>query len=225
MDEILDAYKIALNRVQKDKLRRFFLFLKEENAKYNLTALTEERDVYCKHFADSLLIVDMLKSGKLLDVGSGGGMPAIPLAVAREDISFTLLEATGKKCAFLRAAASLLDLKNVTVLQGRAEENAKGALRESFDTVTARAVARLDTLAEYCLPFVKKGGVFVAYKGDAAEEIKKAENAVKILGGRFKKTENFLLEGAKREIVFIEKIENTPAAYPRGKGKERKNPL
>ena len=131
MDEIFDAYNIALNRVQKDKLKRFFLFLKEENAKYNLTALTEERDVYCKHFADSLLIVDMLKSGKLLDVGSGGGMPAIPLAVAREDISFTLLEATGKKCAFLRAAASLLDLKNVTVLQGRAEENAKGALRDN----------------------------------------------------------------------------------------------
>ncbi|PWM73608.1 MAG: 16S rRNA (guanine(527)-N(7))-methyltransferase RsmG [Bacillota bacterium] len=225
MDKIFFRYGIQLTDAQKEKFFAFFRYLTEENEKYNLTAVTDMEEVYCKHFVDSLLIVDMLKGGKLLDVGSGGGMPALPLAVVREDISFTLLEATGKKCEFLKSAANLLGLKNVTVVNGRAEELAKGEMRESFDTVTARAVARLNTLAEYCLPFVKVGGTFVAYKGDADEEVKEALSAIKILGGGVKETKNYLLEGAKRTAVFIEKRTPTPAAYPRGRGKERKNPL
>lgn len=225
MKTVFETYGIFLSGEKRERLARFYAFLKEENEKYNLTAVTEEKEVYLKHFVDSLFIVDKLEGKTLLDVGSGGGMPAIPLAVAREDLSFTLLEATGKKCEFLKRAARLLDLKNVTVINGRAEELGKGEMRESFDLVTARAVARLNTLAEYCLPFVKVGGMFVAYKGDAEEEIQEAEHALKTLGGCIKEQAEFLLEGAKRTIIFIKKEKPTPAAYPRGRGKERKNPL
>ena len=216
----------TFKRAEKEELlERFFAFLSQENEKYNLTAVTDREEVYCKHFADSLLVVDKLKSGTLLDVGSGGGMPAVPLAVAREDISFTLLEATGKKCEFLKRAISLLGLRNAAVVNGRAEELAKGEMREKFDTVTARAVARLNTLSEYCLPFVKVGGTFVAYKGNAEEEIKEAERAISLLGGRLKESCAFSLGGAKRTVLFIGKERPTPAQYPRGRGKERKNPL
>ncbi len=225
MEQLFEKYNISMTEEKKQKFFKFFCFLTEENAKYNLTAVTGERDVYLKHFVDSVWIVDMLKGGKLLDVGSGGGMPGIPLAILRGNIEFTLLEATGKKCRFLESAVRLLELKNVRVINGRAEELAKTELRESFDTVTARGVARLNTLAEYCLPFVKTGGIFAAYKGDAEEEIEEAKNAVNLLGGKFRKTEKILLEGAKREIVLIEKVKKTPAEYPRGRGKERKDPL
>lgn len=225
MESMLKKYGVCLSAEKEELLERFFAFLSQENEKYNLTAVTDREEVYCKHFADSLLVVDKLKSGTLLDVGSGGGMPAIPLAVAREDISFTLLEATGKKCEFLKQAISLLGLKNAVVVNGRAEELAKREMREKFDTVTARAVARLNTLSEYCLPFVKVGGTFVAYKGNAEEEIKEAERAVSLLGGRLKESCAFSLGGAKRTVLFIGKERPTPAQYPRGRGKERKNPL
>ena len=144
----------------------------------------------------------------------------------KEDLSLTMLEATGKKCEFLKTVARELGLENVTVLNDRAEILAKNAnFRENFDVCTARAVARLNTLLEYCLPFVKVGGTFVSYKGDAFEEVKEAENAVKILGGKVKEVYEYTLEDAKRALITIEKVKNTPPKYPRGNGKERKNPL
>ena len=225
MKELFGKYGISLTDAQAEKFAKFYAFLTSENKKYNLTAITTEEEVYEKHFIDSLLWGDKLCGKTLLDVGSGGGMPAVPLAVVKEDISFTLLEATGKKCNFLKSAAALLDLKNVKVINGRAEELAKGEMRESFDIVTARGVARMNTLAEYCLPFVKKGGVFVAFKADAEEEVKEAASALKILGGEVEYTVKKQLGEAKREMIFVRKTGATPPKYPRGNGKERKCPL
>ena len=144
----------------------------------------------------------------------------------KENLSVTLLEATGKKCEFLKEVINRLQLKNITVLNGRAEDFAKKEeYREQFDCCTARAVARLNTLAEYCMPFVKVSGTFVSYKGDALEEVKEAEKAISILGGKIKESYFYELDGAKRALITIEKIKNTDKKYPRGNGKERKNPL
>ena len=135
-------------------------------------------------------------------------------------------EATGKKCMFLSEVVKELNLTSVTVINNRAEELAKDIkYRENFDICTARAVARLNTLSEYCMPFVKPGGSFIAFKADAEEEIKEAMNAVKILGGKLKGTVSFDLFGNKRTVVVINKVQKTPEKYPRGNGKERKKPL
>ena len=148
------------------------------------------------------------------------------LKIMKENLSLTLLEATGKKCEFLRTVAKELELKDVFVINGRAEDIAKDLnYREKFSTCSARAVARLNTLCEYCMPFVEKGGVFLAYKGDAQEELAEAQNAIKVLGGKLKENFEYELDGAKRALISIEKISNTDKKYPRGNGKERKNPL
>ena len=225
MKEIFARYGISLSEEKQALFERFYTFLTQENEKYNLTAVTEESEVYEKHFVDSLLCVDKLCGKTLLDVGSGCGMLGIPLAIAREDLSVTLLEATGKKCSFLQNAVSLLGLKNVNVVNARAEDASKGAMREKFDIVTARGVARMNTLAEYCLPFVKTGGFFVAFKAKAEEELKEAQNAFSVLGGKTEYIVNKNLGGAERQMIFVKKSALTPAKYPRGNGKERKCPL
>ena len=226
MNEIFEKYNIILTEEQEKKLDKFYGILLEYNNKFNLTAITEKKEVYIKHFVDSLLTKEVINGDKFIDVGSGGGFPAIPLKIVNDDAEFTLLDATNKKCEYLKDAARLLDLKNVNVVCGRAEELGRDEkYREKFDVCTARAVASLDILSEYCLPFVKVGGVFVSYKGDAEEEIKKSENAIKTLGGRIKEVLHFDLEGAKRTVVIIEKIKSTDGKYPRTNGKIRKNPL
>ena len=217
---------INLNKEQEEKFEKYYQLLVEYNAKFNLTAITEKEEVYKKHFVDSLFTSQMFKSGNYLDVGSGGGFPAIPISIMREDINYTLLEATGKKCEFLKTIAKELNLKNVKVINGRAEEYAlKEGFRESFDAVTARAVARLNILSEYCIPFVKIGGEFIALKGDVIEELEEAKSAISILGGKLKSLEKTELFGAKRGVVFIEKIKKTEGKYPRSNGKIRKSPL
>ena len=136
------------------------------------------------------------------------------------------MEATGKKCEFLKTVVSELSLKNVKVINDRAEILAKDEnFREKFDVCTARAVARLNTLMEYCFPFVKVGGTFVAYKGDADEEVKESENAIKVLGGKLVENFSYTLSDAKRALISVEKIKSTDKKYPRGNGKERKSPL
>ena len=194
--------------------------------KFNITAITEKIDVYKKHFIDSILGAKLITSGTLIDVGSGGGFPAIPIAIMREDINYTLLEATGKKCEFLSVVIKELNLKNVKVINGRAEEySLKNEFREKFTGVSARAVARLNILAEYCLPFVKIGGFYVAYKGDVDSELNEALNAFSVLGGELKSVDKTELFGAKRAVVFVKKIKPTEKKYPRSNGKIRKSPL
>ena len=219
-------YGIELTDFQQSLFEKYYSLLIEYNQKFNITAITERQEVINKHFVDSSLACGKVCGQTLLDVGSGGGFPAIPIKILREDISLTMLEATGKKCEFLKTVVKELGLTNVKVINGRAEDIAKDInFRESFDTVTARAVARMNTLSEYCMPFVKVGGIFLALKGEAEEELSEAENAIKILGGKIKENYRYQLEGASRALITVEKIKSTDKKYPRGNGKERKNPL
>ena len=226
MKSYFEKYNIIIDDERLKKFEKYYELLVYYNSKFNLTAITEREEVIIKHFVDSAIGVDKLSTGKLIDVGSGGGFPAIPIKIMRPDIEVTMLEATGKKCEFLKTVVKELNLEKTQVINIRAEDAAKNAVyRECFDFCTARAVARLNTLLEYCLPFVKVGGKFVAYKGDAEEEIKEAENAIKILGGKIKESYFYELDGAKRALITVEKVKNTPPKYPRGNGKERKSPL
>ena len=226
MKEIFERYNITLNDEQLKKFDKYYRLLVHYNSMFNLTAITEREEVYKKHFVDSLLGVDNLTMETLIDVGSGGGFPAIPLKIVNPNIKLTLLEATGKKCEFLKTVVSELDLKEVTVINGRAEDYAKNPdFREKFDHASARAVARLNTLLEYCLPFVKIGGSFISYKANAKEEIAECDNALKILGGSIQKVKEYTLDDANRSIIIVKKEKSTPPKYPRGQGKERKNPL
>lgn len=217
---------ISVTDSQLKKFEKYYELLVFYNEKFNITTITEKEDVYIKHFIDSALGVDKLSGNMLIDIGSGGGFPAIPLKILKEDLCVTLLEATGKKCNFLQTVVDELELKNVQVINNRAETLAKDEnFREKFDICTARAVARLNTLSEYCLPFVKVGGKFLAYKANATEEIEESKNALKILGGKLNNVYSYQLGDANRTLVLIDKIKHTEKKYPRGNGKERKNPL
>lgn len=226
MKNLFLKYGIEISDEKLAKFEKYYELLVYYNSKFNITAITDKEDVYKKHFIDSLLGITLFNKGTLLDVGSGGGFPAIPLKIINENLSVTLLEATGKKCEFLRTVINELGLININVINDRAELISKvDKYRENFDYVTARAVARLNTLCEYCMPFVKVGGSFIAFKGDAEEELLEAQNAIKILGGEVEKVINTSLDDAKRTFIKINKVKPTPPKYPRGNGKERKNPL
>lgn len=213
---------------KKEEFQVFYNLLIEYNKRYNLTAILEEKEVYYKHFLDSLAGVHLFnKQASVAEVGSGAGFPSIPLMIVREDLCFTLIESTGKKCDFLKIVIDQLKL-NATVLSKRAEIAAKNNnYREKYDFCCARAVARLNTLCEYCLPFVKVGGYMVAYKGNAEEEIKECKKAISILGGEEEKFISYQLPEnyGERTLIRIKKIKNTPEKYPRGQGKERSKPL
>ena len=229
MKETFARYGIKLSDDKIEKLKYFGEIIKEYNCKINLTSVVDDREVLIKHFLDSAIGEKFFPIGaNCCEVGSGGGFPSLPLKIVREDLLFTLIEATGKKCEYLKYAVKELSLDNVLVVCGRAEELGKDKnYREKFDAVTARAVAKMNVLCEYCAPFIKVNGKFIAYKGEAAEELKEAENAVKTLGLAIEGVNCFDLPDGmgKRNIIVMEKIKNTPAAYPRGNGKERKKPL
>lgn len=212
----------------KQSFENFRNLLTEYNNKFNLTAICDENGIYIKHFLDSVMGECLFDNGaRVVEIGSGGGFPSIPLKIVRDDLSFTLVESTAKKCGYLQVVVDKLGFKGVEVVNERAEIAARQVVhREKYDVAEARAVARLNTLCEYCLPFVKVGGKFIAYKGDNDEEFKEAENAVKILGGRLEEIRKYELpDGEKRALVVIEKVKPTPPKYPRGQGKERKSPL
>ena len=225
MDE--KYYKELVCGQYKEEFEKLYEMLIQYNKMYNLTSITQKEDVFNKHFLDSVVGEGYFeKNAAVCEIGSGGGFPSLPLKIVRKDLSFTLIESTGKKCSYLQAVVDNFNFEGVKVMNIRAEEGARDKLlREKFDAAVARAVARLNTLCEYCLPFVKVGGVFVAYKGDCGEEVAEAENAVKILGGRIKKVDKFELYGERRSLVVIEKVAPTPPKYPRGRGLERKKPL
>ena len=224
-----ELYKNEIMGEKRDLLEKFRLLLLEYNQKYNLTAILEEKDVYYKHFLDSAAGVDLFDKGAdVAEIGSGAGFPSIVLKILRPDLKFSLFESVGKKCEFLRAAVDNLGLTGVHIYNMRAEDAAREKnFRARFDFVTARAVARMNTLCEYCLPFVKVGGKFVAYKSGDVTEIEEAKNAYKTLGGKLLTVKQYSLpEGyGERVLAVVEKIKGTPDRYPRGQGKERKNPL
>ncbi|MBQ7770610.1 MAG: 16S rRNA (guanine(527)-N(7))-methyltransferase RsmG [Clostridia bacterium] len=224
-----DIYQNEIMGEKRDLLEKFRLLLLEYNQKYNLTAILEEKDVYYKHFLDSAAGVDLFEEGaKVAEIGSGAGFPSMVLKILRPDLEFSLFESVGKKCEFLRAVVDNFGFTGMHIYNIRAEDAARDEkFRERFDFVTARAVARMNTLCEYCLPFVKVGGKFIAYKSGDITEINEAKNAYKILGGRLSDVKEYALpEGyGDRILAVVEKTKATPLKYPRGQGKERKNPL
>lgn len=227
--DIETIYQNEVLGAKREMLEKFRKMLLEYNQKYNLTAILEEKDVYYKHFLDSAAGVDLFSQGaKVAEIGSGAGFPSMVLKILRDDLSFDLFESVGKKCEFLRAVVDNFGFQGVHIYNVRAEDAAKDfSFREKYDFVTARAVARMNTLCEYCMPFVKVGGKFVAYKSGDVSELKEAQNAYKTLGGKLVDVHEYALpEGyGERVLAVVEKIKPTPAKYPRGQGKERKNPL
>jgi len=212
---------------------RFDLYYKRliaVNEVMNLTAITEEQEVYNKHFLDSLMIVkalDLNKEFTLCDVGSGAGFPSIPLSIISDNAKVTIIDALNKRIKFLNDLILELGLKNVIALHERAEDFAK-IKREFFDVTTARAVARLNILSELCLPLTKVGGYFIAMKGQGGnEEIKEATKGIEILGGHVEKVISLELpdSAGARDIIIIKKIKETPKKYPRAFAKIKERPL
>ena len=214
---------------QREMFETYRALILEYNQKYNLTTILEEKEMLFKHFLDSAMGADLFKKGaKVAEIGSGAGFPSIPLKILRPDLCFDLFESVGKKCEFLQVVVDNLGLQNVHIYNIRAEDGARdGKFRERYDHATARAVARMNTLSEYCLPFVKVGGSFIAYKSGDVTEIDEATSAYKTLGAKCAKVIPYSLpEGVgERVLAVIEKTKPTPPRYPRGQGKERKNPL
>lgn len=233
MKEILKRYlnsmKIAITNEQLDKFSLYHEMLASWNEKINLTAITEPCEVALKHFADCIYAANKIPEGaSVVDVGSGAGFPGVPLKIMRPDISVLLLDSLNKRIVFLNELISALELEKIETMHSRAEDGAKKELRESFDIATARAVANLTVLSEYCMPYVKVGGKFLAYKGSAGEsEVSEAKNAIATLGGKLICTEEYTLPDTdiRHTIVSIEKIKPTPVIYPRNPGKISKNPL
>lgn len=212
--------------------KEFEIYLKELldwNQKFNLTAITDPEEIRLKHFEDSLTLLQVfpLTDQSVIDVGSGAGFPGIPLKIACPAIKLTLLESTRKKANFLKHIVSRLSLKDTEAVWGRAEEFARQE-RECFDLAVSRALAEMNTLTEYCLPLVKVGGSFVAYKEEAVdEEVEKAGNAIQTLGGKLKEIRKVELpgNGAIRSLVIVNKIAPTPPHFPRRPGMAKKRPL
>lgn len=202
------------------------------NQKMNLTAIEEPVEVAYKHFVDSaclLRVVPDLKQKSMIDVGTGAGFPGVPLKIMEPALDLTLFDSLNKRIIFLQELCQKLQLKDVKAVHGRAEEfGIKLEYRQQYDMATARAVARMPVLLEICLPFVKKGGIFIALKGPELEnEIKESSNALKKLGGKLVDVQQFTLaDGAyTRNLAVIEKIKDTPKKYPRKAGTPQKKPL
>jgi 16S rRNA (guanine527-N7)-methyltransferase len=229
LNEKIKSYEELISGEKKSEFERFRALLLEYNQKYNLTTILEEKDMYYKHFLDSAAGAHLFNEGAFVaEVGSGAGFPSLVLKILRPDLKFALFESVGKKCEFLKVVVDNLGLTDVNIYNLRAEDAARdGKFREKFDCVTARAVARMNSLSEYCLPLVKVGGVFIAYKSGDITEIEEAVSAYKTLGGKKKEIYGYSLpeDMGDRTIAVIEKIKKTPERYPRGQGKERKNPL
>lgn len=212
--------------MEKSKAYEIYMdYLLEVNSHTNLTAITDPDEIEIKHFKDSLTFLDYIKEGdKVLDIGAGAGFPGIPLRIEK-DIDLTLIDSVNKKVKFMNEVIEKLELENARAIHVRAEDFAKDQ-REKYDVVVSRAVANMRTLAEYCLPFLKVGGLFIALKGPKAmEELEEAQNAINILGGQVTKTEAIDLSGNDRVNIFVKKIKKTKNKYPRGKNLPKKNPL
>lgn len=225
LQNYIKDYKITLTENQYEQFQKYFELLAEWNEKMNLTAITDESGVSLKHFADSLSLlnfVDIPQNSTLADVGTGAGFPGVVLKIARPDIKLTLIDSLNKRLVFLNEVCSQLGI-DAELIHSRAEDGARDEkLRESFDFAVSRAVARMNVLSEYCLPYVKVGGAFCAMKGaQANEEFKESLNAINTLGGKLENKYFFELpeNGGERAIAVVRKVRNTPQKYPRQSGK------
>lgn len=221
---------IEFNDKQLSQFYEYMNLLLEWNEKINLTAITEPEEVILKHFIDSLTINKYIEKNKsIADVGTGAGFPGIPLKIYRPDLNVTLVDSLNKRINFLNEVIVKLDLKDINTVHSRIEDFGKDKkYRESFDYVTARAVANLTTLSEYLIPISKVDGKCICMKGnDVKEEIKDSEKAINVLGGKITKVDEFKLPNSdiSRNVIIIDKIKNTPSKYPRKAGIPSKEPL
>lgn len=219
-----EQVNVILNKEMQEKFDFYCKFLREENEKYNLTAITDEQEIWLKHFVDSILgSVAIPYNATVCDVGSGAGFPALPLAIARPDLAVTLVDSLEKRINFTKTLCEHLNIK-AEFFHERAEDFARSHA-ETFDVATARAVAPLNILLEYTAQIVKVGGIVVAYKTDLSE-LDAAANACKLLNLQFETHYDFVLpDGSRRAILVFRKVAKTPTKYPRGQNKPRKQPL
>ncbi|MBQ3416575.1 MAG: 16S rRNA (guanine(527)-N(7))-methyltransferase RsmG [Ruminococcus sp.] len=231
LDTTLKECGLSLEEEAKTKLEIYDRLLSEYNQVMNLTALTEPRDVALKHFCDSLTVLkyaQIPKAASVIDVGTGAGFPGLVLKIARPDLRLSLLDSLQKRLSFLEEVCRKTEITDVRFLHNRAEDGAREvALRETYDFAISRAVAPLNVLCEYCLPYVRVGGIFLAMKGkDCEEELSLAQNAIRTLGGEAERVNSFeLVDAGQRAIIQIRKITPTPESYPRTSKKIKNNPL
>lgn len=229
-NDYLKELNIELNKSQILKFYKYMNLLIEWNEKINLTAIIEPKEIILKHFVDSLTISKYIKeNAKVVDVGTGAGFPGIPLRIFRDDIDIVLVDSLNKRLKFLQEVINELELDNVELIHSRAEEFGKNKkYRENFDISTSRAVANLATLSEYLIPLLKKDGYAICMKGNSIDdEIKNANVAIKVLGGKVDIIDEFNLPKSdnKRTILGIKKVKETPAKYPRKPGLPAKEPI
>ncbi len=221
---------LNLKESQFAQMTQFADFMLQTNTRMNLTGIIEPPEVADKHFADCLFLLSytaLPEHAEVIDVGTGAGFPAMPCAIARPDLRFTMLDSLQKRISFLKQACDMLSL-DAKLVHGRAEEVArKGEYREQYDLAAARAVAHLRELSEYCLPFVKVGGLFAAMKGrNVEEELAESESAIHKLGGRLEQVISYQLkDGSERALILVRKVGATAAKYPRASGKIKQQKL
>jgi len=215
-----------------EKFEKYKDLLKEWNNKINITSIENDEEIFIKHFLDSILLLDKDNSDsskKIIDVGTGGGFPGLPLKIVNENFKVTLLDSLRKRIDFLQEVVNSLKLTDVDLIHGRAEDFGRDVkYREQYDICVSRAVAPLNVLSEYCMPFVKVGGYFAAYKSEnISEEIESSKSAVEKLGGKISEIKEISLPHTHivRKIVIIEKVKETSKVYPRKAGKPSKDPL
>lgn len=229
---VADEYGLQLTEEQVGAFNSYFEMLVEWNEKINLTAITDPQEVAVKHMIDSLSCYDQAvftNGARIIDVGTGAGFPGLPLKIFRPDLKLTLFDSLNKRILFLKAVADQLGITDIQFVHSRAEDGGKSKqLREQYDIAVSRAVARLNVLCEWCLPFVAVGGFFIALKGYRySEEINEAKGALELLGGEIVKVEKIKLPGLDdiRAVIYIKKVKKTPFTYPRRPGVAEKNPL
>ena len=232
LQNALEQLNIPYTEETLEKYRLYMEGIIEWNEKVNLTSITDKDEFIKLHFIDSIMSVpceEFQKANKIIDVGTGGGFPGIPLALAAPDKEFVLMDSLNKRIKIINQLCEEIGITNVTAVHARAEELAKNkGHRQQYDLCVSRAVANLSTLSEYCLPFIKKGGWVLSYKGpDTDKELSDAKKAIKILGGQIDREELASLEssGLEHKIIFIKKVKDTPAKYPRKAGTPSKDPL
>jgi 16S rRNA (guanine527-N7)-methyltransferase len=232
MEEGFRQLKLPYSSEIENKFVKYKDLLKEWNQKINITSIEDDEEIYVKHFLDSIILLDeenCCEKKSLIDIGTGGGFPGYPLKIVNDNLNITLLDSLRKRIDFLEVVRKELGLEGVELIHGRAEDFGQNPrYREQYDICVSRAVAPLNVLSEYCLPFVKVGGYFAAYKSEnISKEITDSESAINKLGGRVKEIKEIDLPGSEivRKIVIIEKTEQTNKKYPRKAGKPSKDPL